>query len=163
LQGGITQKLSAFSVNLKDKNREVIFLDTPGHAAFTAMRSYGAKATDVVVLVVALDDGVRPQTREAAKIAKAMGCTLVVAVNKMDKITDPDERDQARLNLLTELTGCDVVAEEFGGDIQVVGISGKTGMGIPDLLDSILLQVGSVILTLRPPPRPLLVFYPNNS
>ena len=138
--GGITQKLSAFSVVPQNRDKEIIFLDTPGHAAFTAMRSFGAHATDIVVLVVAIDDGVRPQTRESIRIAREAGCTVVVAVNKVDKIKSESDRTEARLSLLSELTKEDLIVEEFGGDIQVVDISGKTGMGMEELLDTIQLQ-----------------------
>ena len=136
--GGITQKLSAFTVPVK--NRHVVFLDTPGHAAFTAMRAHGAAATDIVILVVALDDGVRPQTKEAIRVAKDAGCSIVVALNKVDKIPAGSEREKARLRVLTELLELDLVAESFGGDVQVVEVSGKTGDGLDTLVEGVLLQ-----------------------
>ena len=130
--GGITQHIGAYHVET-DKG-VISFLDTPGHAAFTQMRARGAKLTDIVVLVVAADDGVMPQTIEAVKLAKAANVPLIVAVNKMDK-TDADP-GRVKNEFLTH----DVVAEEFGGDTQFVEVSAKTGAGIDNLLDSILLQ-----------------------
>jgi translation initiation factor IF-2 len=130
--GGITQHIGAYHVET-DKG-VITFLDTPGHAAFTAMRARGAKLTDIVVLVVAGDDGVMPQTIEAVQHARAAGTPLIVAVNKMDK---PDSSvDQVKQELLQQ----EVVAEDFGGDVSFVPVSAKTGMGVDDLLDAILLQ-----------------------
>jgi translation initiation factor IF-2 len=130
--GGITQHIGAYHV--ETPKGVISFLDTPGHAAFTQMRARGAKLTDIVVLVVAADDGVMPQTREAVQHAKAAKVPLIVAINKIDK-SDADP-----LRVKNELLAEDVVAEDFGGDTQMVELSAKTGAGVDNLLDSILLQ-----------------------
>jgi len=130
--GGITQHIGAYHVET-DKG-VISFLDTPGHAAFTSMRARGAKITDIVVLVVAADDGVMPQTKEAVQHAKAAGVPLIVAVNKIDK-SDADPQ-RVKNELLSE----DVVAEEFGGDTQFIEVSAKTGQGVDALLDAISIQ-----------------------
>lgn len=130
--GGITQHIGAYHV--ETGHGMITFLDTPGHAAFTAMRSRGAKATDIVIIVVAADDGVMPQTVEAVQHAKAAGAPIIIAVNKMDKEgADPDR-------VKNELAQHDIIPEDWGGDVQFVHVSAKTGLGIDELLDSILLQ-----------------------
>ncbi|MBA6244972.1 MULTISPECIES: translation initiation factor IF-2 [unclassified Psychrobacter] len=130
--GGITQHIGAYHV--KTERGVITFLDTPGHAAFSAMRSRGAQATDIVVLVVAADDGMMPQTAEAIDHARAAGTPIIVAINKMDKPgADPDR-------VLNELTTKEVVSEEWGGDTPMARISAKTGEGIEDLLEFISLQ-----------------------
>ena len=130
--GGITQHIGAYHV--ETDNGVISFLDTPGHAAFSSMRARGAKLTDIVVLVIAADDGVKPQTIEAVKHAKAANVPLIVAINKMDKA------DADPLRAKNELLTHDVVAEEFGGDTQFVELSAKTGQGVDTLLDAISLQ-----------------------
>ena len=138
--GGITQHIGAYHVEMDD-GKMITFLDTPGHAAFTSMRARGAKVTDIVVLVVAADDGVMPQTIEAIQHAKAAGAPLVVAVNKIDKPeANPDRVEQ-------ELLQHEVISEKFGGDVQFVPVSAKKGTGIDDLLDAILLQSEVLELT----------------
>jgi translation initiation factor IF-2 len=137
--GGITQHIGAYHV--ETAKGTVSFLDTPGHAAFSAMRARGAKVTDIVILVVAADDGVMPQTVEAIQHARASNVPLIVAINKIDKPeANPDK-------VMQELTQHSVVAEEWGGDTMMVKVSAKSGDGIDDLLDAILLQ--SEVLELK--------------
>ncbi len=137
--GGITQHIGAYQV--ETPRGQITFLDTPGHEAFTAMRARGAKATDIVVLVVAADDGVKPQTVEAIQHAKAAGVPLIVAINKMDKDTVDVDR------VMTELSQQEVISEEWGGETIFQKISAKTGQGIDQLLESIVLQ--SEVLELK--------------
>ncbi len=130
--GGITQKIGAYTVEQND--RKITFIDTPGHEAFTAMRARGAKVTDVAILVVAADDGVMPQTREAIAHVKAAGVPIVVAINKMDK---PDAQpDRVKQQLMEQ--GLQPV--DWGGTVEMVPVSAKTGDGIPGLLDTVLLE-----------------------
>ena len=129
--GGITQAIGAYQIKYKDK--KITFIDTPGHAAFTEMRARGASITDIVIIIVAADDGVMPQTKEAIDHAKAAGVPIIVAVNKMDKPGANPER------VLTEMAEAGIMPEKWGGDVMFVNISAKTGMGIDDLLERILL------------------------
>jgi translation initiation factor IF-2 len=139
--GGITQHIGAYHVDTP--GGMITFLDTPGHAAFTAMRARGAQATDIVILVVAADDGVMPQTKEAISHAKAAGVPIVVAMNKIDKPEANIER------LKSELVAEQVVPEDFGGDSPFVAVSAKTGQGVDTLLEQVLLQ--AEVLELKAP------------
>ena len=129
--GGITQAIGAYQISYNGKR--LTFIDTPGHAAFTEMRARGASVTDIVIIIVAADDGVMPQTKEAIDHAKAANVPIIVAVNKMDK---PDANPE---RVLTEMAQNGITPEEWGGDVMFVNISAKTGMGIDDLLERILL------------------------
>jgi len=137
--GGITQHIGAYHV--ETEHGMITFLDTPGHAAFTAMRARGAKSTDIVILVVAADDGVMPQTEEAVKHAKAAKVPIIVAINKIDKPGVDLER------IKSELAAKDVIPEEWGGDTQFIKVSAHTGEGVNELLDAILLQAELLELT----------------
>ena len=129
--GGITQHIGAYQVNIN--GQDITFLDTPGHEAFTSMRARGANITDIAILVVAADDGIRPQTVESINHAKAAGVSIIVAINKMDKEgANPDR-------IKEELTKYDLVCEDWGGDVICVPVSAKTGEGIDDLLENVLL------------------------
>ncbi len=139
--GGITQHIGAYQV--KTDHGSVTFLDTPGHAAFTAMRARGADVTDVVIIVVAADDGVMPQTKEAVEHARAANVPIIVAMNKMDKPGANPEK------VMQELSVIDVLAEEWGGDVQFLKISAKTGEGVDDLIESLIVQ--TEILELKAP------------
>ena len=140
--GGISQNIGAYQKVVNGK--KITFIDTPGHAAFTAMRARGASVTDIVVLVVAADDGVMPQTIEAIDHAKAAGVPVIVAINKMDKPGVNPRR------VIEELMAHDLVSEEYGGDVIAVQISAKTGAGIPDLLESIILKAEMLELKANP-------------
>ena len=139
--GGITQHIGAYTIEVNDK--EITFLDTPGHAAFSQMRSRGANITDIVILVVAADDSVKPQTEEAIDHAKNAGVPIIVAVNKIDK---PEANAEKVRN---DLMGSEIIPEDLGGDVMFVNVSAITGEGVDDLLESILLQ--SEVLDLSAP------------
>ena len=141
--GGITQHIGAYQTRVKD-NKKITFIDTPGHAAFTSMRARGAKVTDIVVLVVAADDGVMPQTIEAINHAKEADAPIIVAINKIDK---PDADPNAARNSLLQH---EIIVEEMGGDIQSVELSALTKKGIDDLIEAILLQADLLDLKANP-------------
>lgn len=140
--GGITQAISAFKVKTGN-DQEVTFIDTPGHAAFSEMRKRGANVTDIVVLVVAADDGVMEQTKECIAAARSAGCPIVLAINKIDK-------EGADIQgLITSLMSYDILVEEFGGDVQCAKVSAKKGIGIDELLDKVMLQ--AEVMALKAP------------
>jgi translation initiation factor IF-2 len=140
--GGITQHISSYTIT--KNNQQITFVDTPGHAAFSAMRSRGASVTDVIIIVVAADDGVKPQTEEVISHAKASGCPIIVAVNKIDK-------ESANIDMVkAQMAEKEMTPVDWGGDIEFIGVSALTGAGIDDLLENILLQ--SEILELKADP-----------
>lgn len=141
--GGITQHIGAYSITT-ESGKQITFIDTPGHESFTAMRARGAKVTDIVIIVVAADDGVMPQTREAISHAKSAGVPIIVALNKMDKPGVNPEK------VKKELTEFEMVPEEWGGDTIYVPVSAKTGLGVQDLLESVLLQAEVMELKANP-------------
>ncbi len=141
--GGITQHIGAYTVDVN--GNMITFLDTPGHAAFTSMRARGAKSTDIAILVVAADDGIMPQTVESINHAKAAGVPIIVAINKMDKPTANPEK------IKEQLTKYDLIPEEWGGDTIIVPISAKTGMGLDDLLEMVI--VSAEVLELKANPN----------
>lgn len=141
--GGITQHIGAYSITT-ESGKQITFIDTPGHESFTAMRARGAKVTDIVIIVVAADDGVMPQTREAISHAKSAGVPIIVALNKMDKPGVNPEK------VKKELTEFELVAEEWGGDTHYAPVSAKTGMGVSDLLESVLVQAEVMELKANP-------------
>jgi len=142
--GGITQHIGAYEVEVGEEGRKITFLDTPGHEAFTAMRARGAKITDVVVVIVAADDRVMPQTKEAISHAQAAGVPIVFAINKIDK----DGADPTRIK--QELAGMNLLIDEWGGKIQSQDISAKTGLNVDLLLEKILLEADILDLTANP-------------
>ena len=140
--GGITQHISAYTI--EQSGQKITFVDTPGHAAFSAMRARGASVTDVVIIVVAADDGVKPQTEEVISHAKASGCPIIVAVNKMDK-------EAANMDMVkAQMAEKEMTPVDWGGDIEFIGVSAHTGMGIDDLLENILLQAEMLELQADP-------------
>jgi len=140
--GGITQHIGAYQV--QTDNGEITFLDTPGHEAFSAMRARGAQATDLIILVVAADDGVKPQTVEAIKHAKSAGVPIIVAINKMDKEAADPER--VKQELATE----EVIPEDWGGDVMMIPVSAHSGLGVDELLESVAMQSELLELKARP-------------
>ncbi len=142
--GGITQHIGAYEVKVGDDQRSVTFLDTPGHEAFTAMRARGAKVTDIAIIVIAADDSIMPQTREAISHAQAAGVPIVIAINKVDKEgANPDK-------IKDELSGLNVLVEDYGGKIQSQSISAKTGQGIDELLEKVVLEADILELQANP-------------
>ena len=143
--GGITQHIGAYEVAVGDDNREITFLDTPGHEAFTAMRARGAKVTDIAIIIIAADDAIMPQTKEAISHAQAAGVPIVLAINKVDKEgANPDR-------IKEQLAAMNVIPESYGGNVQDQEISAKTGQGIDDLLEKVLLE--SDLLELQANPK----------
>ncbi len=140
--GGITQHISAYTI--KQNNKEITFVDTPGHAAFSAMRSRGAKVTDIIIIVVAADDGVKPQTEEVISHARASGCPIIVAVNKIDK-------ESANMDMVkAQMAEKEMTPVDWGGDIEFIGVSALNGTGIDDLLENILIQAEMLELKADP-------------
>ncbi|MEO1436092.1 MAG: translation initiation factor IF-2 [Bacteroidota bacterium] len=142
--GGITQHIGAYEVKVEDGDRKITFLDTPGHEAFTAMRARGAKVTDVAVIIIAADDNVMPQTKEAISHAQAAGVPIIFAINKIDKDNAQPER------IKQELASMNLLVEEWGGEYQSQDISAKSGLGIDDLLEKILLESDMLELKSNP-------------
>ncbi len=142
--GGITQHIGAYKVTGKDTGRQITFLDTPGHEAFTAMRARGAAVTDIAIIIIAADDDIMPQTKEAINHAQAAGVPMVFAINKIDKPgANPD-------NIKTQLSQMNLLVEEWGGKYQSMDISAKTGVGVEDLLEKVLLEAELLELTANP-------------